>query len=196
MKNFWDRYSYDVVKAFIFRFVVCMFALGVVSLINADHLWWKIVLTTVVVLLFMFLIYGEMWKIGAKDEAAGVRSPLLTGVFIGLLSSLLDFILAILNTLGHFIAGFADKIKFIYVIELIYNGMYRAILNVEIGGSAIGSTIWFYWITCLPAVIACGLGYFLGRKGWHLTKIFVPVNPEEKEVRAEEKKKKKGDPEE
>ncbi|GEM_PF-2643807 len=191
LKNFWHRYSYDVVKAFAFHTIFGIFGLTCVSFFETDIA--KLGLSVVCIGFLMFLLYGEIWKLASADEAAGIDSPKLTGLYIGLFGSAVDVLLFIFKAIALAFPEGTEVLEGILVfVNFVYNGYMRGIMVIHVNETLrFGSTIWYFLLPAIPVIVACTLGYIFGRKNWHLTNIFIPETPEDREIKAEEKKKKK-----
>ena len=201
MKSFWKRYSYDIVKVFLFHLICSIFAFTMTPFERNNML--KIVFSTFSIVVFMFLLYGEMWKVGAKDATRSTAGSLHLGLSIGLWGTLINWLVAVFMLLCEWIPKMPSALKSVFmVVDLVYNGMFLGLFKIDLNPDPeiyrflIDGNVWLYFFTALPALISCWLGYYLGRKEKHLTNLFVPVTPEEKEIKAEEKKARKGNPDE
>ena len=197
MKSFWKRYSYDIVKVFLFHLICSVFAFTL-TFFERTNLT-KILFSAFSILIFMFLLYGEIWKIGARDATKNEKRSNHLGVLIGLWGTLLNWLIAIFMLLCSWIPKIPEFLKSVFmVVDLVYNGMFLGIFKIDLNPDPemyrflIDSHVWIYFLTAVPALFTCWLGYYLGRKEMHLTKLFIPVTPEEKELKEEEKKIRKG----
>ena len=197
MKAFWKRYSYDIVKVFLFHLICSVFAFTLTLFEKTTFT--KILFSCFAIGIFMFLLYGEFWKVGANDATRSDCGTPHKGVFIGLFGTLLNWLIAIFMLLCRLFPKIPDVLKSVFmVLDLVYNGLYLGIFKIKLSETRflIDENVWMYFLTAVPALFVCWLGYYLGRKEKHLTKLFVPETPEEKELKAEKKKARKGEPEE
>ena len=162
----------------------------------------KILFSAFAILVFMFLLYGEFWKVGANDATKSDCGSLHRGILVGLCGTTLNWLIAVFMLLWQLNPKMPDfLIKFFTVVNMVYNGLYLGIFNIEMtavenGPVLADGNVWIYFLTAVPALFVCWLGYYLGRREKHLTKLFIPETPEEKELKAEKKKSRKGEPEE
>ena len=196
MIEFIKKHSYDMMKMFLNQFAIAIFGLVLAlatGMAKNDTL--QIVSSVGAILFYMFLLYAMTFEIGSKDKTAveygRIKARPLTGLYIALGANVLNFLLAVLITLGYFSNGaFLSNIGTVAaVVALLLEGMYTGVLAINIGGIPLNAMIWPFFAIILPALIVSALGYYFGTKGWHLTKILIPKNAEEIE-RAQEKKKK------
>jgi hypothetical protein len=185
-----------MMKMFLNQFAIAIFGLVLAlatGMAKNDTL--QIVSSVGAILFYMFLLYAMTFEIGSKDKTAveygRIKARPLTGLYIALGANVLNFLLAVLITLGYFSNGaFLSNIGTVAaVVALLLEGMYTGVLAINIGGIPLNAMIWPFFAIILPALIVSALGYYFGMKGWHLTKILIPKNAEEIE-RAQEKKKK------
>ena len=74
------------------------------------------------------------------------------------------------------------------VIALFIEGMYTGLMSVvHFGGSAMNTYSWAYFLLPLPAILMSGIAYIIGRYELHLTKLMLPLTPEEIEKKQEKK---------
>ncbi len=122
-------------------------------------------------LFYLVLLYVLSWDIGAKDKIRidGGRMKLnpFKGAGTALLASIPNLFLGILALLGYLLASpsvFGQVCANIYAIAHILgtflNCMYMGIAD------PIGLTAkpFYILIVSVPAILVCGLGYFLGTK--------------------------------
>ena len=195
MKEFFKKHSYDMMKMFLNQFAVAIFGL-VLALATgmAEKSTLQIASSVAAIVFYMFLLYAMTFEIGLKDKTSvdygrSKASP-LTGLYISLCANSLNFLLAILITVGYLssnqvlsnVGGGAT------VVALLVEGMYTGLLAVNVGGVPLNSLVWPFFAIIIPALVISAVGYYFGLKGWHLTKILIPKNAEEIE-RARQKKK-------
>lgn len=196
MKEFIRKHSYDMMKMFLNQFAVAIFGL-VLALATgmAQNDTLQIVSSVGAILFYMFLLYAMTFEIGSKDktsvEYGRSQARPLTGFYISLCANSINFLLAILITLGFISSnGFLSNVGVCAAAAaLLLEGMYTGVLAINVAGVPLNSMIWPFYAIILPSLLASGLGYFFGMKGWHLTKILIPKNAEEIERAAEKKRK-------
>jgi len=204
MKKYWERYSYDIVKVMLFHLVVGGFG---VTLNAFEHMVFqgkepafaKVLFFIFIIGTFMFLLYGEMWKLGAKESPMNIPTKKYAGLYIGIFGSLLDFVIAAFMIVASFVKNIPDALKTVFAtVDLVYNGMFLNLFKCVVGTEIVGEETKnlllasefpvVYLVTFIPAFTVCVLGYYLGNKEKHLTKLFVHETPEEKEIKAESKR--------
>ena len=195
MKEFFKKHSYDMMKMFLNQFAVAIFGL-VLALATgmAEKSTLQIASSVAAIVFYMFLLYAMTFEIGLKDKTSvdygrSKASP-LTGLYISLCANSLNFLLAILITVGYlssnqFLSNVGGGAT---VVALLVEGMYTGLLAVNVGGVPLNSLVWPFFAIIIPALVISAVGYYFGLKGWHLTKILIPKNAEEIE-RARQKKK-------
>ncbi len=200
MKDFSKRYSYVIVKLIVNYFIFSIFGLsfaGAVSLAysrgEGDPTALLVISSVVAVLLYCLISYGEIWKAGDADTLVVADGELrynkLTGLFIGLFASIPNIIISLLSLLVSFWPKQLDWLSgILVVVNFIFNGMWRGVMILGSESQALGSFWWFYLLICLPTLVIGFLGYLNGVNGRHLTRIFIPENAEEREIKREKKK--------
>lgn len=195
MKEFFKKHSYDMMKMFLNQFAVAIFGL-VLALATgmAEKSTLQVMSSIAAIIFYMFLLYAMTFEIGLKDKTSvdygrSKASP-LTGLYISLCANSLNFLLAIVITVGYFSSSqfLSNMGGGATVVALLVEGMYTGLLAVNVGGVPLNSLVWPFFAIIVPALVISAVGYYLGLKGWHLTKILIPKNAEEIE-RAREKKK-------
>jgi hypothetical protein len=198
VREFLKKYSYSAVKLFVSQMAISLF--GLVLAIACAKLGKSMQIVTSVgaVVFYLFLIYTSMWEIGSKDkfgiDYGKFEANSLTGLYIGLIANLLNILLAVLVTLGLTLGngGLLSKLGALCgTIAIFIEGMYSGILSVHIGGAPLNSFWISYFIITIPAIATSAFAYYAGIKGIHFTKLMIPVNPEEAEIRRANKKSRK-----
>jgi hypothetical protein len=189
------KYSYSSVKLFVTQMAISLFGLMLAIACAAIGKAAQLVVSVFAVLFYLFLIYTAIWEVGSKDkfgiEYEKFEARPLTGLYIGLLANSLNFVLALFITLGlsfgdggilSTIGGLCSS------IAIFIEGMYSGLLSVHVGGAPLNSYWYPYFLITVPATVTSALAYYAGIKGINFTKIMVPENPEEAEIRKEKKK--------
>ena len=196
MKEFFKKHSYNMMKMFLNQFAVAIFGLVLAlatGMAKNDTL--QIVSSVGAILFYMFLLYAMTFEIGSKDktsvEYGRIKARPLTGLYISLCANSINFLLAILITLGYvsnsqFLSNVGGGAA---VAALLLEGMYTGVLAVNVGGIPLNAMVWPFFAIILPALLISTVGYYFGMKGWHVTKMLIPKNAEEIEKAREKKKK-------
>lgn len=200
MKAFFKRYSYDIVRAFLSHFIFGIFAITVTAVIAKTNAL-KYTVFAVSTFMYVFILYGEIFKVGQRDAlrkgAPDYSYNPLIGLYIGLCASLFDFVILILNILYFGFGVESDVISTtLSIFYFSYDGLFEPLIFMTSDGTAEGYTlygnkIWFFVLTFLPCLVTCSVSYIMGIKNKHLTKLFIPENPEEHEIKADKKREKK-----
>lgn len=192
------KYSYSAVKLFVSQMAISLFGLVLAIACAKIGKTMQVVTSIGAVVFYLFLIYTSMWEVGSKDKF-GVdygksESKPLTGLYIGLLANSLNFLLAIVVTLGFLLGdgGILSKIGALCgTVAIFVEGMYSGLLSIHIGEVPLNSFWFSYFIITLPAIVTSAVAYCAGVKGVLFTKIMIPETPEEAEIRKEKKKARK-----
>ncbi|MGM9643374.1 MAG: hypothetical protein ACI3XI_09215 [Eubacteriales bacterium] len=193
--EFIKKHSYSAVGLFVKQIAISIFGLVLAIACHQISETVKVVSSVCAIIFYLFLIYAAIWEVGSKDkfgiEYGKIKPQPLTGLYIGLIASIPNFLLAILATLGILIAdgGVFSTIGAIGSSGALFiEGMYTGLLSVNVGGAPL-NTLWFmYFLIPLPAIGISTLAYYLGSKGIHFTKILIEENPEDAEVKRQKKK--------
>ena len=196
MKEFLKKHSYNMMKMFLNQFAVAIFGL-VLALATgmAENNTLQIVSSVASIVFYMFLLYAMTFEIGMKDKTSvdygRTANKPLTGLYISLCANSINFLLAILITLGYlssspFLSNLGGGAA---VAALLLEGMYTGVLAINVGGVPLNSLVWPFFAIIVPALLISMIGYYFGLKGWHITKILIPKNAEEIEQTREKKNK-------
>lgn len=195
MKNedsFFGRYSYTMVKLFLNQFAIGLFGAVItlaLSKIGGDDESLSdtvmIVASVLATLFYMFLTYTTIWTVGAKDRISSDVGKLsvmpMRGVLISLIANVPGLVVAILYTISEFAGQTGMKLA-MRVVTLFLNGMYYGFLAGAPAGAADEAKLlnywWMYFLVLLPAIIVTGVGYYLGTRNFHLTKMLEHQYPD------------------
>lgn len=195
MKNedsFFGRYSYTMVKLFLNQFAIGLFGAVItlaLSKIGGDDESLSdtvmIVASVLATLFYMFLTYTTIWTVGAKDRISSDVGKLsvmpMRGVLISLIANVPGFVVAILYMISEFAGQTGLKLA-MRVVTLFLNGMYYGFLAGAPAGAADEAKLlnywWMYFLVLLPAIIVTGVGYYLGTRNFHLTKMLEHQYPD------------------
>ena len=195
MKEFLKKHSYNMMKMFLNQFAVAIFGLVLAlatGMAKKDNL--QVVSSIASIVFYMFLLYAMTFEIGMKDKTSvdyGRSTPKpLTGLYISLCANSINFLLAILITVGYlsssaFLSNLGGGAA---VAALLLEGMYTGVLAIDIAGVPMNTLIWPFFAITVPSMLASTIGYYFGLKGWHITKMLIPKNAEEIEQAREKKK--------
>jgi hypothetical protein len=134
----------------------------------------------------MFLLYSMMWTFGASEkikvDAGRMGYMPQKGANIALIASIPNFLLAIFLIMGFVIAGDIMKPSVMWAsdmfnianaiarfIQAMYLGTIKALFPVP--PVSLPEALLFLAIP-LPAVAACGFGYFMGLKDKRILRLF------------------------
>ena len=187
MKEFFKKYSYNMIKLFITQMAVGLFgAVLAMATSTNDVLLWATGIGAAV--FYLFLIYTSIWEVGAKDRISidlgkAEKRP-LTGFIIALIANIPNLAVASVYTVCWFVSrgaeGTATNVAgAMRIVTFIAEGMYYGIMTaVKIGANQLFTFWWAYYIITIPAIIVSGVAYILGTKNAKMTKIMDPVYPE------------------
>ena len=195
MNQFFERYSYSIVKMFLNQFAIGLFG-AVLALATSGISNTFLALTSVGAMIFyLFLLYTVIWEVGSKDrissDAGKLQKRPYFGFVLSLIANIPSFLVATVYTVCYFIShGVATNIAgAMRIVTLILNGMYYGLMTVLSCGTRVnaeGLTVpnelfnfwWAYFIIIIPAVLVCGFGYWLGTRNFHFTKMMETPYPE------------------
>ncbi len=214
MKDFFGRYSYRIVKMFVTQIAIGLFGAVLSFAVSEIGNTFLSITSAFSILFYLFLIYTTAWEIGAGDRISidigkMPRRPYL-GLILSLIANIPQFIVAtvyaVCMAISHGAEGVVTNIAAIMkVVMLFIDGMYFGLLTtISIGtradintGNIVPNELfnfsWSYFIIIIPAVLTCGLAYWLGTKNAKLTTIMDPVYPDSDRDQKIKKEKKKED---
>ena len=110
MKNFFERYSYSVVKMFLNQFGIGIFG-AVLALATSGISDLFLALTSVgSIMFYLFLLYTVIWEVGSKDRISSDSGKLESRPYFGFVLSFIanipNFIVAMIYTVCYFIISF------------------------------------------------------------------------------------------
>ena len=195
MVEFMKKYSYSAVKLFVSQIAISLFGLTLAIACAKIGDTMKIVSSVGAVAFYLFLIYTSMWEVGSKDkfgiEYGKFEAKPLTGLYIALLANSINILLALVITVCRAFpdGGVLSAIGGVTgSIAIFIEGMYSGLLTIKIGELPLNSFGLSYFVITIPAIVTAAIAYYAGTKGCHFTKIMIPENPEEAEVKREKKK--------
>jgi hypothetical protein len=172
MLEFIKRHSYDVVKMFINQLAISIFGFSLAFATGESLPALFIGTSAFSILFYLFLIYVMMWDLGAKDCRRLERNlpgyTRLAGLYMALLASIPNLILALLITLGTLIPSLSGMAAVGNFLVLILEGMYDGILTSTVNGNKIGAFWPIYFALPIPLLLTSTLAYFAGSKEFKL----------------------------
>lgn len=192
MRNFFDRYSYSIVKMFVHQFALGLFG-AVLAMATTKNLVLSIVVGVFSIAFYLFLIYTVAWDIGAKDKISidcGKLKPRpYLGILLSLAANIPNFIIAILYSIFRLVFAENDNAAaIIRTVAFYIEGMYQGIMSkIIIGthvvdGAEVGIRMfehwWSYFVIIIPAVAVTGIAYWLGMRNALYNKMMEYQYPE------------------
>ena len=183
MLAFLKERSYDIFKIFLYQIAIAIFGISLAiatgsksistDLTSYQPATLQIVTSVAAIAFYLFLVGYLLWNIGIKDAGRIARNESgvsrFTGLYMGLVASIINFLVAICIMLGNLLSAvpFFSKVGGISAtIGLLIEGMYTGILAVRVNGIPLNS-LWFMWfIIIIPMPITALFSYMAGtRKG-------------------------------
>jgi hypothetical protein len=185
MKRFFSMHSYEMVKMFLNQFATAMFGFALVlAARSAKNVVLRNVSSGFAILFYLFLLYTMTWEIGFRDrvptETGRIKKNRFTGTLISLCANIPNYVFAFFIMLGSLLhlEAISSIVAFCTGAALILEGMYTGLLANSIGGVALNSYWFMYFLITLPALITCGIAYLAGLHDKKMTTLFNPLYPE------------------
>ncbi len=174
MKNFFKDNSYTIFKMFVNQLGMMFFGL-VLSFATQTNDTLFLVASAFSIVFYLFLLYTMTWDIGFREKVSvdNGRIPKrpLKGALISLCANSVNFLFAIFITLANFV-----ELSFIGTLGgigsfcgLALEGMYLGVLSNTVGGVAISSFWWVWFLIPIPAILTCAIAYYMGLRDFKLT---------------------------
>ena len=196
MKGFFQKHSYDMIKMFLNQFATAIFGFVLVMAAGyAKNVALRNITSVCAIAFYLFLLYTMTWDIGFADRdsvmAGRQKRNLWKGALISVCANIPNYVFAIFITMASlFEAEFLSSIAaFCTGAALILEGMYTGLLTNSIGGAALNSYWFTYFLITLPAVITCGVAYLAGLHDKKMTTLFNPLYPESDRAPSAKRKK-------
>lgn len=195
MKSFFQKHSYDMVKMFLNQFATAVFGFVLVLAAGkAGNVALRNITSIGAIIFYLFLLYNMTWDIGFADRDSVLsgkqKRNLWTGALISLCANIPNYIFAIFITLASFELEIFSSIAALCSAAAIFlEGMYSGLLANSIGGVALNSHWFMYFVITLPAIITCGIAYLAGLYDKKMTTLFNPLYPESDRDPSDRKKK-------
>lgn len=193
MREFMQKHSYSAVRLFVNQIAISIFGLVLaIACGRVENETLKVGASVGAILFYLFLLYAAMWEAGSKDKLSysQSKSSPLTGLYIALIANSLNILLAIIITISSFASegGTMHAVGAISsVIALFVEGMYTGLLSVDLNGIPLNDYWLSYFIIIIPALVVSAVAYWFGLKEYHFSKILIPENPEDAEIKREKK---------
>ena len=137
MKDFFKRYSYSSVKLFVNQVAISLLGAGL-ALATSKNDTLVAVTSIFAIVFYLFLVYTDIWQIGAKDRISIDVNKMaykpFTGLIIALFANIINFIIAILMIVGLTIGSTNQTAGAIGAIakiaSLFFEGMYTGITAI------------------------------------------------------------------
>ncbi len=195
MREFMQKHSYSAVRLFVNQIAISIFGLVLaIACGKVENDTLKVCASVGAILFYLFLLYAAMWEAGSKDKLSCSKTIPLTGLYIGLVANSLNILLAIIITVSSFASegGTLHAVGAISsVIALFIEGMYTGLLSVDLNGIPLNDYWLSYFIIVIPAIAVSAVAYWFGVKEYHFSKLLIPENPEDAEIKREKKKTRK-----
>ncbi len=185
MLKFLKERSYEIVKILLYQIAIALFGISLAIATGPKEgvegvATLQLTSSILSIAFYLFLIYVMVWEIGYRDSGALSRAEdgmsRLTGLYMALVASIPNFLLALFIALGNWFADipfFSTAGGISATIALLAEGMYTGLLAVKVGGVPLNS-LWFMWfIIMIPMIVTTTLAYLAGSHGF---KIF-PSSP-------------------
>ena len=195
MREFMQKHSYSAVRLFVNQIAISIFGLVLaIACGKVENETLKVVASLGAIIFYLFLLYAAMWEVGSKDmlgvETGRTKSIPLTGLWVALLANSLNILLALVITICAFApdGGSLHAVGALSrVIALFIEGMYTGLLSVDFNGLPLNNYWVSYFVIIIPSLTVSTLAYWFGVKGYHFSKILIPENPEDAEIKREKK---------
>ncbi len=201
MKEFFERYSYDSVRMGLNQIAIAIFgfALGMTAA-KAESDTLMLVTSIGAILFYLILNYGVAWRVGSRDKITVDRGRRifkpLTGLWISLLANSVNYLLALLLTIGA-LTGVQNLEGVPRFIAMMIQGMYLGVIKcIQVLGQPINMYWWTFFLIPIPTMLVSLVGYIAGVKDFHITKMGVPDLPaSDRPTKQERKEQKKAEKE-
>ena len=193
MLAFLKEHSYNIVKMFIYQIAISLFGMSLAlatgsktasaELVGYQPSTLQIVTSIFSIAFYLFLVCYFMWELGTKDMSHIHRAEKgfsrLTGLYMALAASTVNFLVAVFISLGNLLSHipfFSNLGGGAAVVGLLTQGMYMGILSIRINENPLNS-MWFVWfLTMIPMIVSASFAYYAGTRDFHLFKVKPPKN--------------------
>ena len=185
MKKFLIAHSYNMVRMFLNQFAIAIFGFGLaLATIKAGSVDLRNATSIFAIAFYLFLIYTMTWDLGYKEragvEAGRKEAKPMTGALIALCANVPNFIFAIFITLATFIhvEAIGNVGAICKFLAMFLEGMYLGVLQLPVGGAALHSYWFVFFLLPLPTILTAGVAYVMGLKDIRVTRLSDPLIPE------------------
>ncbi|MBQ9760113.1 MAG: hypothetical protein IJW16_02060 [Clostridia bacterium] len=185
MKSLFQNHSYNMVKMFLNQFATAIFGFSLaLAAGKAENPTLRNVTSICAILFYLFLLYTMTWEIGFRERVSvlhgKIKNQPYKGALISLIANLPNLIFAIFIMLGMLVQNsFCGALgAFGKTAALLLEGMYTGILAHPVNGTPLNQYWFMYFIILIPAILVCGIAYFLGLKDIKFTALFNQEYPE------------------
>ena len=166
---------------FVNQFAISLFgAMLSMATTAAKNNTLAIIVSVLAIIFYMFLLYTQLWEVGARDRiSVDVKKKEYrphTGLAIAVLANIPNFLIAIIFTA---FLPFAAKYEWAGGVcavtsffTMLLEGMYIGII------SALNKEWYIYFLIILPALITAWVAYYLGFKNKKFTTLFDYQSPD------------------
>ncbi|MEE0969818.1 MAG: hypothetical protein U0M06_10650 [Clostridia bacterium] len=171
LKEFWKYYSYGIVRIFVDQLAIAIFAFALcLGFASAGMTSLTIAGSAFAVLFFMFMVAQLCFKQGVNDrektELGRFKRDNLTGLYMGLLANVPNFVLAIGYAVFYSISATRGSVSGFFALALkLITGEYIGLLTIKVGGNMLGLYPISYFLIMIPGIFSAFLGYYLGVTG-------------------------------
>lgn len=179
--SFWSKYrmllflkkrSYDIVKMFINQLALSIFGNALALATGETMSGLRIATSLFSVGFYLFLIYIMLWDLGAKErhrlERGEEGQTKLSGLYMALVASAPNLLLAILVAAGTFLPALGNVGGACKLIALFLEGMYTGLLAIPVGGTPLHSTWFVYFLLPIPLIATATVAYLAGTKEFRI----------------------------
>ncbi|MBQ8208341.1 MAG: hypothetical protein IJZ89_06385, partial [Clostridia bacterium] len=151
-KEFWKYYSYSIVRIFVDQIAIAIFGLAMalgtsasVSSLGDEKARMLTVITSIFAILFFLFMVAELcFRHGASDKEKTDNGRMqrnnLTGLYMGLLANVPNFILTLGYTVFYFIEATRGSVSGVFgLITKLMCGEYLGLFSIKIGDSLLSS---------------------------------------------------------
>ncbi|MBQ7380531.1 MAG: hypothetical protein IJW69_00435 [Clostridia bacterium] len=181
MLAFLKERSYDIVRMFLYQVAIAIFGISLAiatgskststDLVGYQPATLQIVTSVFSIAFYLFLVCHLLWEIGVKDANRISENPTkpsrLTGLYMGLAASSLNFLIAVFITLGNFLSHipfFGTLGAGAVTAGLLTEGMYMGLLAIRVNDVPLNS-MWFMWfVIMIPMILSSTLAYIAGTR--------------------------------
>ena len=168
--NFVKDNSYIIVKCMLNQLGLTIFGF-MLSMAVGRNEFLQLITSIFSVGFYLFLLYSMMWTIGFKDKEKvdNKRIPYqpFKGAYIAIFANTVNFILGFLMIIGQFLHFDNLYVMTNFIIKLL-QAMYIGIsVNIAVEFHSL-----LFFLAPVPAIVMCGLAYYLGVQDKRILKIF------------------------